>query len=95
MGGADEEDGRWSSALGEGRMETTTQLNGARAQFERSDGESRDQLKRLIRRVWRKIERMQPLLLNKEEARILTSISNHLSMLEIAVDREIETQREV
>jgi hypothetical protein len=68
------------------------ELNGV--QFERSEGESRDQLKRLIRRVWRKIERIQPLLLNKEEARILTSISNSLSMLEIEVDREIQTQRE-
>jgi len=73
-------------------METTTQLNGE--QFERSGPESRDQLKRLIRRVWRKIERIQPLLLNKEEARLLTSISNYLSMLEIEIDREIETQRE-
>jgi hypothetical protein len=73
-------------------METTTQLNGA--QFERSGPESRDQLKRLIRRLWRKLERIQPLLLNKEEARILTSISNSLSMLQIEVDREIETQRE-
>jgi hypothetical protein len=70
-------------------METTTQLNG-----ERSGPENRDQLKRLIKRVWRKIERIQPLLLNKEEARILTSISNSLSMLEIAVGREIETERE-
>jgi hypothetical protein len=75
-------------------METTTQqLNGA--QFERSGPENRDQLKRLIRRVWRKIERIQPLLLNKEEARILTSISNSLSMLQIEVDREIVTQREI
>jgi pantothenate kinase len=45
--------------------------------------------------VWRKIERIQPLLLNKEEARILTSISNSLSMLQIEVDREIVTQREI
>ena len=92
MGGADEEDGRWSSALESDWMETTTQLNGA--QFERSGPESRDQLKRLVKRVWRKIERIQPLLLNKEEARLLTSISNHLSMLEIEIGREIETQRE-
>jgi len=70
-------------------METTPQLNG-----ERSGPESRDQLKRLIRRVWRKLERIQPLLLNKEEARILTSISNSLSMLSIEVEREIQTQRE-
>jgi hypothetical protein len=73
-------------------METPTQLNGSH--FERSGPENRDQLKRLIRRVWRKIERIQPLLLNKEEARILTSISNSLSMLEIEIGREIETQRE-
>jgi hypothetical protein len=72
-------------------METTPQLNGA--QFERSGPESRDQLKRLIRRVWRKLERIQPLLLNKQEARLLTSISNYLSMLEIEVDREIETAK--
>jgi len=51
-------------------METTTQLNGE--QFERSGPENREVLKRLIRRVWRKIERIQPLLLNKEEARLLT-----------------------
>jgi hypothetical protein len=68
------------------------QLNGTH--FERSSAENRDQLKRLIKRVWRKIERIQPLLLNKEEARILTSISNSLSMLEIEIGREIETQRD-
>jgi hypothetical protein len=79
-------------------METTpAQPNGGLngAQFERSEAENRDQLKRLIRRVWRKIERIQPLLLNKEEARILTSMANSLSMLEIEVDREIVTQREI
>jgi hypothetical protein len=78
-------------------METTTQHNGNGAngvRVERSEVENRDQLKRLIKRVWRKIERIQPLLLNKEEARILTSISNSLSMLEIEIGREIETQRE-
>jgi hypothetical protein len=74
-------------------METRTELNVT--QFERSEAESRDQLKRLIRRVWRKLERIQPLLLNKEEARILTSMANSLSMLEIEVDREIVTQREI
>jgi len=74
-------------------MEITTELNGSH--FERSDAENRGQLRRLIRRVWRKIERIQPLLLNREEARLLTSISNHLSMLEIEIGREIETQREV
>jgi hypothetical protein len=75
-------------------METTTQLNGTQLNGERSGPESRDQLKRLISRVFRKLQRMQPLLLNKEEARILTSISNSLSMLSIEVEREIQTQRE-
>jgi hypothetical protein len=74
-------------------MQTTTPLNGTR--WERSEAENRDQLKRLIRRVFRKLERMQPLLLNRAEARLLCSVSNHLSMLSIEVDREIVTQREV
>jgi hypothetical protein len=69
------------------------ELNGARV--ERSEAENRDQLKRLIKRVWRKLDRIQPLLLNREEMRIHCSISNHLSMLEVEVDREIRTQREI